>query len=146
MTRHRLPGAPKGYTGKLVKKTTIAETRGRMVYVRRKKRAGSWVPPAGSGEVVVEMLPRLDNILLNSYAQLLATVEELKGLEDELQREFEAQRQLLAKQGGDSREDLEDAGDFVKEQKEFKELTTGDMAEAKEWLQQQGSRRFRNLY
>ena len=117
-----------------------------MVYVRRAKRSGYWVPPAGSGEVVAEMLPRLDNILINSYAQLLATVEELKGLEDELQREFEAQRQLLAKQGGDSREDLEDAGDFVKEQKEFKELTTGDMAEAKEWLQQQGSRRFRNLY
>jgi hypothetical protein len=47
---------------------------------------------------------------------------------------------------GDNREDLEDAGDFVKEQKEFKELTTGDMVKAKEWLQQQGGRRYRNLY
>ena len=116
-----------------------------MVYVRRAKRVGTWMPPAGSREVVVEMLPRPDNILIDAYAQLLATVEELKGLEDQLQREFEVQRELLAKQGGDSREDLEDAGDFVKEQKEFKELTTGDMAKAKEWLQQQGGRRYRNL-
>ena len=92
------------------------------------------------------MLPRLDSILINSYAHLLATVEDLKELEDELQKEFEAERQLLAKQGRDSREDLKDAEDFVKEQKEFKGLTTGDMDGAKEWLQQQGSRRFRNLY
>jgi hypothetical protein len=34
--------------------------------------------------VVVEMLPRPDNILIDAYAQLLATVEELKGLKDEL--------------------------------------------------------------
>ena len=54
--------------------------------MRRAKRFGSWVPPAGSGEAVVGMSPRLDRILISSYAQLLATVEELKALDDELQR------------------------------------------------------------
>ena len=136
-----LPWAPKGYFWKSSLQTTIAETKVRMVYVRQAKLSGTWVPPAGSStargrqdprEVVVEMLPRPDNLLIDAYAQLLATVEELKGVEDELQREFEVQRELLAKQMGDNREDLEDAGDFVKEQKEFKELTTGDMVKAKE--------------
>jgi hypothetical protein len=114
-----------------------------MVYVRRAKRVGTWMPPAGSREVGVEMVPRPDASLIDASAQLLATVEELKGLDDQLQREFEVQRELLAKQGGDSREDLEDAGDFVKEQKEFKELTAEDMVKANEWLRQQGSRRYR---
>ena len=114
--------------------------------MRREKRSADWVLPAGSRGVVGEMSPRLDSILINSYARLLATVEELKELEDELRKEFEAERKLLAKQGRDSREDLEDAEDFVKEQREFRGLTKGDMDRAKEWLQQQGGRRFRNLY
>ena len=116
-----------------------------MVYVRRAKRSGSWRPPTGSRGVVVGMSTRLDNILIDSYAQLIATVEELKALEDELHRESEAKRKLLIEQERDSREDLEDAEDFVKEQKEFQGLTAGDMDGAREWLQQQGGRRFRNL-
>ena len=116
-----------------------------MVYRRRAKRSGSWVPPTGAGRLVKEMAPRLDGILINSYAQLLAMVEELWELEDELQKESEAERQLWAKQGRGSKEDLEDAEDFVKKQEEFKVLTTGDIDGAKEWLQQQGCMRFRNL-
>ena len=41
-------------------------------------------------------------------------VEELWELEDELQKKSEAERQLWAKQGRGSKEDLEDAEDFVK--------------------------------
>ena len=66
-------------------------------------------------------------------------------LEDELQKESEAERLLLVKQGRGSKEDLEDAEAFVKDQEEFKILTTGDIDGAKEWLQQQGSMRFRYL-
>ena len=65
---------------------------------------------------------------------------------DEQQREIEVQRELVAKQVEDNIEDLEDAGDFVKEQKEFKELTAEDMVKANEWLRQQGGRRYRDLY
>ena len=110
-----------------------------MVYRRRAKGSSFWVPPTGAGRVVK------DGILINSYVQLMAMVDELWELEDKLQKESEAERQLLAKQGRGSKEDLEDAEDFVKEQKEFKILTTGDIDGAKEWLQQQGSMRFRYL-
>ena len=60
-----------------------------MDYVRQAKLPGTWVPPAGTStarglqdprEVVVEMLPRPDNILVDAYAQLLATIEGLKGV------------------------------------------------------------------
>ena len=90
------------------------------------------------------MTHRLDGILINSYAHLLAMVEELWVLEDELQKKSEDERQLWAKQGRGSKEDLEDAEHFVKKQEEFKVLTTGDMDGAKEWLQQQGCMRFRH--
>ena len=42
-----------------------------MDYVRQKVDQGMM-------EVVVEMLPHTDNILVDAYAQLLATVENLK--------------------------------------------------------------------
>ena len=57
---------------------------------------------------------------------------------DVQQREIDVRRELVAKQVEDNIEDLEDAGDFVKEQKEFKELTAEDMVKANEWLRQQG--------
>ena len=65
---------------------------------------------------------------------------------DEHQREIDVQRELVAKQVEDNIEDLEDAWDFVKEQKEFKELTAEDMVKANEWLRQQGGRRYKYLY
>ena len=116
-----------------------------MVYRRRAKKSRDWVPPTGAGRVVKKMAPRLDGILIKSYAQLLAMVEDLWELEDELQKKAEAERQLWAEQGRGSKEDLEEAEDFVKKQEEFKVLTTGDMDGAKEWLQQQGCMRFRHL-
>ena len=100
----------------------------------------------GMMEVVVEMLPHPDNILVDAYTQLLAIVEELKEVVDEQQREIDVQRELVAKQVEDNIEDLEDAWDFVKEQKEFKELTAEDMVKANEWLRQQGGRRYKYLY
>ena len=85
-----------------------------MVYRRKAKKSRDWVPPTGARRVVKKMAPRLDGILIKSYVQLLAMVEELWELEDELQKKAEAERQLWAKQGRGSKEDLEDAEDFVK--------------------------------
>ena len=64
---------------------------------------------------------------------------------DEQQREIDVQRELVAKQVEDNIENLEDAWDLMKEQKELKELTAEDMVKANEWLRQQGGRRYKYL-
>ena len=115
-----------------------------MVY-RRKAKTGDWIPPTGAGRVVKKMAPKLDGILIKSFAQLLTVVKEVWELKDELQKEAEAERQRWAEQGRGSKEDFEEAEDFLKKQEEFKVLTTGDMEGAKEWLQQQGGMRAQHL-
>ena len=117
-----------------------------MVY--RKKAKKGWIPPTGAGRGVKNMTPKLDFILIKSLTQLVSMVEEVWELKDELQKEAEAERQRWAEQGRGSKEDLEEAEDFVKNQEEFKALTAGDMERAKEWqewLQQQGGMGSRHL-
>ena len=48
----------------------------RMVY-RRKAKTGDWIPPTGAGRVVKKMTPKLDGIVIKSFAQLLTMLEEV---------------------------------------------------------------------
>ena len=114
-----------------------------MVY--RRKAKTDWIPSTGAGRVVKNTAPKLDFILIKSLTQLVTMVEEVWELKDELQKEAEAERQRWAEQGRGSKEDLDEAEDFVKNQEELKVLTTEDMEGTKEWLRQQGGMRSRHL-
>ena len=106
-----------------------------MVYKRKTKK--DWIPPTDPGRVVKNRAPKL-NILIKNLTQMVAMVEEVWELKDELRKEAEAERRRWADQGRGSQEDLEEAEKWVKSQEEYKVLSAEDLEGAKEWLLQGG--------
>ena len=96
-----------------------------MVYKKKAKK--DRIPPAGAGRVVKNKAPKLDFILIKSMTQMVAMVEEVWELKDELRKEAEAERRRWAEQGRGSQE-------------EYMVLSAEDLEGAKEWLLQGGMR------